>query len=1085
MFSSLSLLCVLFALLSPTLIVAQTTPAPTSARLIYGRGATWVSGATPENPPGAISVFTPLSGKKPPAWWFRWMLSGKKFTVHARLAQGVYSVKLGFRSPASCVQGANVFTVYANNRAVLRNYDLARACNPARFEDVQVTVGKSAHLSIRLEASKGNAKLAFVTADALCMRLAANIIPDPDENHFAHSVPGSYPAVVDREGKGSARVFINGDGSHTHFSTTEGSGYIVSYEWTNMNTGEVISTKVSFSYTFPLGATKLRLTIFDNACTSHSAFTDIVVTGNQQNGGYCYYYRSSAWPTPGEAGLLKWPHPIYSRIMEKSPLTLSGSTANDRLFPLKNLPFSVRCIFFVGHMSPSDTHKDPNTGLPVDSLSVFTRGSGVARLYRDGEMVLDTSKAMNVNLPFVAGVASYELLFRYTVASASKPAFAAVWLNGKLPAITHDQSSILPVLRSVDPPSASAGGGARLRLTGHGLYRPLTVLFGNSGVTAEAERVGATSTQVFVTVPTTAAAGRLSGPVKLIARSSEGKRSNAVSVNFFQRGSSTCDDVKFSARKLVTTANNDLKLNQPTSAAMGPDGKLYVGTRGGRVKVVSYDAESLKVSSVCHSEVLSESDLKTPGGQLSPRAILGLTFNPAIAVPKPYVSTSTVFWGKVKHITTANKAAWANGRVIRLKPATVATKAKDQQQCLQRETTVIKGLPVSDGDHSVNEMVFTQNGDLLVAVGGNTNSGLPSIGLGGHWESFFSASVLIARLSRGANFNGVIPWVGVGNSRTARPKAGYTHVGLYATGVRNMFTMTMSRSGRIHGIDMGPNCKFGNVSTTCSQYVESEAAKQKKIKTVPSSVIVDPNAKQEECKYGPGRQDKLIRVLPNKFYGHPNLQRGRAGECSWIDPKTNKSPLKGVITPASYLKPMAMMASAKTGMVEYGANLFCGHVRGDLILSQNSEAGTWRARMSATETVIGRPFPFIDGGGIRVVENVHGALLFPRYKSDGVAVSMPVVQRSGMWHVVNAMPWRHRRNGGTRMTIGGWGFDGIDLKVTVGGKTCSGMKVNTKKTELSCVVPKRPVANTASYDIVVSQMGMQKKLTKALLYMNV
>lgn len=43
---------------------------------------------------------------------------------------------------------------------------------------------------------------------------------------------------------------------------------------------------------------------------------------------------------------------------------------------------------------------------------------------------------------------------------------------------------------------------------------------------------------------------------------------------------------------------------------------------------------------------------------------------------------------------------------------------------------VISGLPVSNHDHAVNGLAFAHDGQLLIQVGGFTNAGIPSAGLG-------------------------------------------------------------------------------------------------------------------------------------------------------------------------------------------------------------------------------------------------------------------------------------------------------------------------------------------------------------------
>jgi hypothetical protein len=48
---------------------------------------------------------------------------------------------------------------------------------------------------------------------------------------------------------------------------------------------------------------------------------------------------------------------------------------------------------------------------------------------------------------------------------------------------------------------------------------------------------------------------------------------------------------------------------------------------------------------------------------------------------------------------------------------------------------IITGLPVPNLDHSVNGLEFDFQGDLYIAVGGNTNAGVPQCGMGGLPES--------------------------------------------------------------------------------------------------------------------------------------------------------------------------------------------------------------------------------------------------------------------------------------------------------------------------------------------------------------
>lgn len=419
-----------------------------------------------------------------------------------------------------------------------------------------------------------------------------------------------------------------------------------------------------------------------------------------------------------------------------------------------------------------------------------------------------------------------------------------------------------------------------------------------------------------------------------------------------------------------------------------------------------------------------------------------------------------------------------------MKPASAATRAKNPNQCLEYDQTIVRNLPVSDADHGVNELVFSQNGDLLIALGGNTNMGLPDGKLGGKWETYFSGSILIARLSRGARFDGDIKYTDPDNMLKARPISGYTDVDFYATGTRNLFSMQMARDGSIYAIDMGPNCAFGDASSSCDEFDPTIESTRLWVGSFPGRVVVDRNP-DGDCKYGPSRPDKLIRIEQGKFYGHPNIQRGlilnRPYECAWVDPLRGKPP-RTRSAPRQYMAPMTMIPSAKTGLREYGANLFCGYLRGDLLLSQNIERGTWRVRLDEKKVVIGSASFFLPRGGIRFEENVYGDMLFARYLDpSGMFASRPHVRSKNGFFVINALPFRHGRAGGAPLTIGGWGFKS-DVRVKIGGTNCPITK--SSNTELVCIVPpfKR---GSLSKRVFVSQNGYYGVLEGAILYMNV
>lgn len=1007
--------------------------------------------------------------KNVPAAVFSTLRLGAQFELSFDLPPGAYNVELGFVEVQRCNPGARVFNVLINNNTRLEAYEImkaAKGCRKAvveKFIDQTVDALNPQPLVIQFQAIARTASISFVRilpSRSQCVPVAADakILAD----HLAHSVPGTYPpggasSYVDRASAGFVRVRIDGGGSHTHFSYGQKSGKILSYRWTLPESGKVLAEKAVFNFRFPLGTTRLILRVEDDGCTVDEAETTVSVTGNMQPGPYCYYYQGLT-ELPGPGTLLDVPRPTFS-----APST-GGARLSFPKFPFADTQFVVRCVLLVEFTEASE----------ASVVSVETGDTGEVRVYEGDELIIDSITSLESG-PLVTsvGLASFEIIYRRI--DLAKPPVLVFKVDGGVPKVSHDQSTVMPIIRAITPPNGRIVGGASTKISGYGLYRPLNVHFGTQ--TVKALRTGATSREVFVLSPPATQAMS----VDVTAESSIGIVSNTVSYTY----SDECDDVRFDNAQIRTPGGEVVDLIQPTAIALWEDGKLYIGTRVGIVQVVGYNVETLKTTNFCYSEKLSDPRFRDSDGVLSNRSILGIVFDPTDRAGRPFVSLSTLFRDKHQNIDRANLLSWSNGAVDRLKPATAATLANDPKQCLEFEKSVVRNLPVADGDHSVNDLVFTQGGDLLIAVGGSTNLGLPYGGISGHWESYFSGSVVIARLSRGAAFDGDIPYTTPTNMRTARPIDGYTDVGLYATGVRNLFSLTMARNGKVYALDMGPNCAFGNASSSCGEYVEAEAAlRRRKFAPFPGSAIVGPVGK---CRYGDGRPDKILEIKEGQFYGHPNLQRaamtGRSGECAWIDPETGISapPLRAN-PPANYEHNLALVQSAVTGVREYGGNVFCGKMRNDLVLSQPNSRGVWRVRLNGKAEVDGNPFRFSTLSGIRVEESPQGDLLFPKYFDNptaGIFVMRPQVGNVAGLFAANALPFRQSRGGGGILLIGGFGFN-QGVQVSVGSNVCAILRV--RPTEIRCRVPAfSDGTDRASVKVVLGEAVSE--LADAVLYM--
>lgn len=1026
-------------------------------------------------PPGSSpkKYFAKITSSYPtvPSYFFRTAVEGISFTIKFTLPPSTYDVLLGFVQTIDCQFGARVFNVYINKKPRDSSLDIFQSAGCARAllkrYNRQIVDPKANNgLTISLETVSGLATLSYIrilTSKNPC-------IPDiPNANslisktdHYAHAVPGLYPqggekSYVDRQDNGYYKVQIDGSGSHTHFTFKSYTARIKSYEWTRIDTGQIISTAPNFWYTFPLGTIILRLKVTDTVCSVHEDTTSITVTGHLQRGAICYVYDDPGFILRG-GSLKAQPRPKLSFVSDSLNFKFPSN-----LFA--NRKFGARCIFLVTFKKTSSNTR----------ISLETAASGVAHLYQSGNRILDSNGTSPKTIAttrrqFVA----FELVYRYFTLKRT-PTLQLKVNNTILTDISYDAATSLPIISSITPNSGSRTGGTQVRISGYNLYRPLHVYFGDTKAVLD-NRGPLRATELIVTAPPH------SGPnlVQVRVRTGDGYISNRVPYSY----SDSCDDVKFDNSALRTKAGKNVVLTQVTAMTIGQDGNLYVATVVGRIHKISFDHETHIVLSMCHSEVFRDRRWKNNKGKLAERAFLGITLDPRDTVPRPYVSASTLFYyRRGVPIARSNLRAWSNGAIERFKPATPATRAEDRQQCLEHDKTIVDGLPVSNSDHSVNHIVFTQTGDLLLAVGSNTNMGLPNVKFGSLWDNYFSGAIVLARLSK-PGFNGTIPYSTPENLRTARPRLAYNDVELYATGLRNPYAMFMARSGRIYAADMGPNSGFGDAASSCNEYIETEAKKLSIYGNVNGGGAVFGTGK---FKYSASRPDKLVQIVKGKFYGHPNLQRSailNSSECAYIDPISGKTPLpRKSMPPRNYLHRLALVTSPVTGILEYGGNSFCGKLRGDFILSR-LKLPVFHLKIQDNGRPLGSTETFNKLGGITAVEDSTGSIIFGSFYSEpsnGFIVFKPQETNVPLLFVRGAVPYRHGKKGGTNLFLSGRGFN-VDSVVYVGGKVCR--KRNFTSQKIVCIIPPR-LTGARLVDVVVTSNGKSSTLSKAVLYMEV
>lgn len=993
---------------------------------------------------------------------FSFARQGVSFSVYFDVSPGLYTVTLAFLYPTAeeCLPEKRVFHVAINGHLRITSYDIAESLGCGKvdvktFINQPVDILRPDPMVISFTSVIGKAFVNYIRVSPsrkLCDN-PKHMLAGTD--HLAHSVPGTYPtdglkAYTDHAGQGFVAVTLDGLGSHTHYYDGESAGEITSYSWTLVSSGLVLSRKPIFTYNFPVGTTHVRLTVTDNVCSEDEADTYVTVTDTLTDGAFCYYFE-------GISSLLQ---------LQNNDVTPSHASMVDApIFNFQEVShwkskFAAKCEFV---MEVPDNIGNLEISLESTGGDVHVYIDGRLQLASDGNTsrytVVASARFVTMKLHFMRNMLQLNPRVSILTNCSSNLKFR------------FEQANLKPFITSIAPSYGPLEGGTEVSLFGYGLQRSTRVHFGESCVAARFEIL---SSSVQAVIPSASVATN----VLVWVETETGYRSNSLVFEY----DNNCDSVSFQEQKFSHENGSNYIVPHATAVSLWQDGSLYVGTREGQVHVLKYQLDSLLVTSHCYSRPLSDIRYIRDNGRPSTRAILGIAFDPRDLHPRPYVSVSSLFWQRQREISNNNPLAWSNGAIVRLKPTSIEALSAGRGTCLEYDATIVQNLPVSDGDHSVNELLFSQHGDLLIGVGGNTNMGLPYFKLGGNWESPLSSTVLIAHTSR-PSFNGTIIYSTPQNLRTAVPKT--NDVDIYATGVRNLFAMSMTRTGRIFGLDMGPNCGFGNASSYCSEYDEHEAT-QRSVRNPEPFPGLTKVGNSPLCMYSVQRKDKLVEIFKNAFYGHPNLQRAKwlnfSSECAWIDPisSTPTGHLKS--PPRNYKTPVALIQSPATGIREYGGTEFCERMRGHLIVSVLNGRRTWEIGLKSTQGDIANVKKISSSGGLRVEESIWGDLMFVPYQANHPLFALrPVVRNISKLRIVNVLPFRHGKKGGSVVMVGGWGFN-KGVHVYIGGQPSKVLDVSTRK--IVCVVPPFKTGNLSKAVSVVLGASTHT-LKQALLYMNV
>jgi glucose/arabinose dehydrogenase len=105
---------------------------------------------------------------------------------------------------------------------------------------------------------------------------------------------------------------------------------------------------------------------------------------------------------------------------------------------------------------------------------------------------------------------------------------------------------------------------------------------------------------------------------------------------------------------------------------------------------------------------------------------------------------------------------------------------------------------------------------LYIQVGSNTNGGIPGPISGSQLqkENYFSSSSVVAELSNPL-FDGIISY---DKEDDGKPISGIG-IDVFASGIRNSFSMVLHSNGYLYATDNGPNIGYGKSPFLCTAYL--------------------------------------------------------------------------------------------------------------------------------------------------------------------------------------------------------------------------------------------------------------------------
>lgn len=224
---------------------------------------------------------------------------------------------------------------------------------------------------------------------------------------------------------------------------------------------------------------------------------------------------------------------------------------------------------------------------------------------------------------------------------------------------------------------------------------------------------------------------------------------------------------------------------------------------------------------------------------------------------------------------------------------------------------VITGLPRSVGNHMNNGIDFGPDGKLYIAEGANNGYGSPDAIWGNRAEDPLTAAVLVADVK---SISGTLS---VDTSKGYNPNASGALVKVYASGVRNAFSVLWHSNGKL----------YAPVNESASG-------------NTPAGASNNPPALSNLPAYN----DYFTQIVGGKYYGHPNPARSQYGlnggnPTSAVDPFEVREYPVGTQPNANWRKPDMDLGLHRSpdGSSEFKSSVFGTAMKGRVLVTEYSQ----------------------------------------------------------------------------------------------------------------------------------------------------